>query len=74
MRAMAVRDRNPLQVGHAPAERANRLEHEPRVALEERVDERQLAAIFDEERVTRPPARCPSLWMPGASSITLACA
>ena len=38
----------------APAERADRLEHEPRVVLEQRVDERQLAAVVDQERVHVP--------------------
>ena len=54
MGAVAVRDRDPLQVGWAPAERPDRLEHEPRVAFEERVDEGELAAVVDQERVNVP--------------------
>ena len=39
---------------HVAAERADRLEHEPRVVLEQRVDERELAAVVDQERVHVP--------------------
>jgi hypothetical protein len=40
MRAVTVCDRDPLQVAYAAAEPAHAVEHEPRVVLEQRVDER----------------------------------
>ena len=54
MGAVTVRDGNPLQVGDALAELVNRLEHEPGVALEQGVDERELVAGLDEERAHTP--------------------
>lgn len=51
MRAVAVRDRDPLEVARTAAERADGLEHEPRVALEEGVYERELSAVVEEEGV-----------------------
>src|SRR4051794_35299565 len=51
MRAMCVRDRDPLQVPRALPELPDRVEHQPAVALEQRVDERELAAVVEEERV-----------------------
>ena len=36
------------------AEAVDRLQHEPGVAFEQRVDERQLAAVVDQERVHVP--------------------
>ena len=54
MRTVAVRDRDPLQVGRRAAELVDRLQHEARVVLEQRVDERQLAARLDQERMHVP--------------------
>jgi len=42
---MAVRERDPLQVGGLAAESADRLEDAPPVPLPHRVDQRQLAAV-----------------------------
>ncbi len=47
---MRVRDHDVTQLVRPTAERAQCLQHEPGVALEERVDERQLVAVVDEER------------------------
>ena len=54
MRTVAVRDRDSLQVGRRSAELMDRMQHEVRIVLEERVDERELAARVDEERVHAP--------------------
>src|SRR3954453_15912661 len=51
---MAVRDRDPLEVGRLPAEPRDRLEHQARVVLEERVDQGQLVAVLEQERVDVP--------------------
>ena len=50
VRAVRVRDHDVAQLVRPTAERGSRLQHEPGVALEERVDERQLVAVVDEER------------------------
>ena len=49
--AVAVRDRDPLDVGRLAPELRERLEHQPPVVLEQRVDERELAPVVDQERV-----------------------
>src|SRR4051794_22692263 len=54
MRTMRVRDRDPSQVLGALAELPDRLEQEPAVGLEQRVHERELAAVVDQERVGVP--------------------
>ena len=51
MRAVRVGDCDALQVARRTAERVDRLQHETGVALEERVDERQLSARVDQEGV-----------------------
>src|SRR3954453_12363213 len=51
---MAVRDRDPLEVGRLPAEPRDRLEHQARVVLEECVDQRELVAVLEQERVDVP--------------------
>src|SRR3954454_18276126 len=52
-------ERNSLQVAGAASEAADRLEHEPGVAFEERVDEGQLTPVVDEERVDVPALSVP---------------
>src|SRR5260221_11334083 len=54
VRTMAVRDRDPVEVSDASAEPADGREYEPRIALEERVDQRQIATLFDQERMHVP--------------------
>jgi len=49
VRAMRVRDCDPLQVLRASAEVPNRGEDERGVGFEQRVNERELAAIIDQE-------------------------
>ena len=47
--AVAVRERDPLQVGDPPAQPVDLPKHGPGVAVEEGVDERELAAVVEEE-------------------------
>src|SRR5215813_9382435 len=54
MRAMAVGDRDALQIPRLATQRVDCREREPRVALEQRVDERQLARVVEEEGVDVP--------------------
>ena len=54
VRAVPVRDGDPLQVARVTAESFDRVEHEPRVTLEQGVDQRQLVAVLDQERVDVP--------------------
>ena len=54
VRAVTVRDRDALQVARRATERVDRLQHESRIVLEQRVDERELAARVDEKRVHVP--------------------
>src|SRR5215208_1209828 len=66
VRPVPVGDRDPLQLGPAPAELRERLQDDASVRVPERVDERQLAAALDEEGVDvtalllaeRPEAGC----------------
>src|SRR4051794_17527203 len=59
MRAVRMGERDSLQVARAASEAADRLEHEAGVALEERVDEGQLAPVVDKERVDVPALSVP---------------
>ena len=54
MRTVAVRDRDPLQVGGVRPSSRIACSTRLRVVLEERVDERELTARVDEERVHAP--------------------
>ena len=71
VRAVAVRDRDPLQVGDAPAEPVEspraRAGRRSRTACRRATARRRPRGGT---RSTRPPAPWPSRWMPGASSIT----
>ena len=51
---MAVGDRDPRRAGILRPEASDLVEDEPRVALEQRVDQRELAAVLHEERVDVP--------------------
>jgi hypothetical protein len=54
VRTVCVGDRDPLDVARRPSEALQRIEDEARVALEERVDERELAAGLEQEGVDMP--------------------
>ena len=66
VRAVPVRDHDAFQLGRlAGRARSSCLEDEPSVALEERVDERELVAVVDEERVDAAALLSPRLCSAG---------